>query len=364
MVMKTTVNRFNMDMIDVPSVIENMGIKARQVVQAYNALSQIETVDVGTAPKTEVFARDKLKLYRFNRETKPTCQTPTLIVYALVNRPYMLDLQPDRSMIRNLLEHGMDIFLIDWGYADRTDRYLTMDDYINGYIDDCVEAIHEVTGHEQVNLVGICQGGTFSTIYAALHPEKVKTLTTLVTPIDFETNESLLFRWSKDMNVDTIVDAYGGMVPADFMNIGFLMLKPFARLLKYVDFLERVEDRDKLLNFLRMEKWIFDSPDQAGECYRQFIKDLFQQNKLIQNTLVVGDHKVDLKKITMPLLNIFASRDHIVPPVASKPLNDLVGSTDTQLYEFNGGHIGLFVSSRTQRELAPAMAEWLHERDA
>jgi polyhydroxyalkanoate synthase len=112
-----------------------------------------------------------------------------------------------------------------------------------------------------------------------------------------------------------------------------------------------------------MEKWIFDSPGQAGECLRQFIKDCYQQNKLVKGEMSVGDRVVNLKNITMPLLNIYASGDHLVPPAASKPLNDLVGSTDKSLYEFKGGHIGVFVGAKSQKELAPAISKWLHERD-
>jgi len=112
-----------------------------------------------------------------------------------------------------------------------------------------------------------------------------------------------------------------------------------------------------------MEKWIFDSPGQAGECLRQFIKDCYQGNKLIKGELRIGDRLVDLKNVTMPLLNIYASGDHLVPPAATRPLNDAVGTTDKTLYEFKGGHIGVFVGSKSQKELAPAIAAWLHERD-
>jgi polyhydroxyalkanoate synthase len=114
---------------------------------------------------------------------------------------------------------------------------------------------------------------------------------------------------------------------------------------------------------MRMEHWIEDSPAQAGECYRQFINDLYKHNKLIKGELVVGNQKVNLKNITMPVLNIYAKQDHIVPPSASKTLDKYIGSKDYTLYEFEGGHIGVFVSAKTQKELAPSIAEWLNKRD-
>jgi len=334
---------------------------SRKLVKAYETFRKIGEIDVGATPKELVFEYDKIKLYRYQQEGKVTCKVPVLIAYALVNRSYMLDLQPDRSFVKRLLQEGLDIYVIDWGYPTQGDKYLSMDDYINIFLDDSVEFIRESTRHDQINLMGICQGGTFSTIYAAIHPEKIKNLITIVTPVDFSTNDGLLFRWSKNMNVDAVVDAYG-IIPGDFLSVGYLMLRPFMKISKYVEVLEMMDEQEKVENFLRMEQWILDSPAQAGECFRQFIKDLYQENKLVKGDMKVGKKMVDIKKITMPLLNIYAGDDHIVPPSATKPLNDLVGSTDKELYSFKGGHIGVFVSSKSQKELAPAVAKWLHQR--
>lgn len=348
---------------DAKSAMKHLGDMNSKLVKGATLLTDVEAIDVGTAPKTLIYSEDKLALYRYQPEAAKACGVPVLVVYALVNRPYMLDIQPDRSFIRNLLQLGLDVYIIDWGYPSGSDRYLSMDDYINGYLNNCVDAVRKDAGSEKVSLMGICQGGTFSAIYAALHPEKVHGLVTLVAPFDFSTNDGLLFNWSKTMDVDALVDAYG-VVPGNILNDGFLMLMPFnLNIKKYVDMLEVMEDKEKLLNFLRMEKWIFDSPGQAGECLRQFVKDCYQGNKLIQGQLQLGDKTVNLGNITMPVLNIYASADHLVPPVATKPFNDHIGSTDKTLYQFKGGHIGVFVGSRSQKELAPAIAKWMIERD-
>ena len=336
---------------------------SKKLIEGYENLKDIDEIDVGTAPKNLVYEQDKVKLYHYKHEGKVTCNVPVLIVYALVNKEYMLDLQPNRSIVRNLLNNGIDLYIIDWGYTTKTDRYLSMDDYINGYLNDCVDFIKETTKNNKINLMGICQGGTFSTIYAAIYPEKIKNLVTLVTPIDFSKSEGLLDKWAKGMNVDALVDTYDGLIPGDFLNLGFLMLKPFTlNIDKYMGMLNIMDNKEKLLNFLRMEKWIFDSPAQAGECFRQFLKDMYQENKLAKGELKIGDKEIDLKKITMPLLNIYASTDHLVHPDSTKPLNDLVGSTDKEIYESQGGHIGVFVGSRSQKHLAPYIAEWLHKR--
>ncbi len=350
--------------LDAKSLMKHLGELNSKLMKGTELLTDISEVDVGTAPKQLIYEEDKLKLYHYKPTKEKACGVPVLVVYALVNRPYMLDIQPDRSFIRNLLELGLDVYIIDWGYPTQADRYLNMDDYINGYINNCVDAVRKNAKSEKVSLMGVCQGGTFSAIYAALHPEKVQNLITLVAPFDFSTNDGLLFNWSKTMDVDALVDAYG-VVPGNILNDGFLMLMPFnLNIKKYVDMLHVMEDKEKLLSFLRMEKWIFDSPGQAGECLRQFVKDCYQGNKLVKGKLKLGGKSVDLSKITMPILNIYASADHLVPPAATKPFNDLVGSTDKTLYEFQGGHIGVFVGSRSQKELAPAISKWLTQRDA
>jgi len=206
-------------------------------------------------------------------------------------------------------------------------------------------------------------GGTFSVIYAALYPEKIKNLITTVTPTHFDTDKGLLHVWMKAIDVDRIVDTYGNL-SGDIMNFGFLLLNP-ARLMidKYVGFFENMGNRSFVENFVRMEKWIFDSPDLPGETFRQFVKDFYQENLLIQSKLEIGGRRVDLKRITMPLLNFYGLYDHLVPPEACNHLVTQVGSDDTEDICLDTGHIGIYVSSKTQREFAPKIVRWLLERD-
>jgi polyhydroxyalkanoate synthase len=211
--------------------------------------------------------------------------------------------------------------------------------------------------------MGICMGGTFSVIYSALHPEKIKNLITTVTPTNFDIDTGLLNLWMKKAPADQMVQTFGN-IPGDMLNLGFLLLNP-ARLMidKYVGFIENVADKKFVENFLRMEKWIFDSPDIPGETFREFIKYCYQQNLLIQNKLVVGGRRVDLKKVSMPLLNIYGKFDHLVPPEACELLTAQVGSKDTEDICLKTGHIGIYVSSRCQQEFAPKIARWLGQRD-
>lgn len=333
------------------------------VAEAIQNISEVTEVDIATAPKEIVWEDGKVKLYHFKADKKPIAKTPILVVYALVNRWEMMDLQPDRSFVRKLISEGIDVYLIDWGYPTRFDRYKTMEDYILGNLNDSVDFIRNKHNIPSVNLLGVCQGGTFSLMYTSLFQDKVKNLVTLVTPVDFDNEEGLLFKWAKDMDVDSIVDGFGGLIPGDFLNSGFDLLKPMNKARKYMGMSDTFKNKHALLNFLRMEQWVADSPPQAGDTYRRFIKEMYQQNKLVKGTFELGGRKVDLKKINIPVLTIFAKEDHIVPPATTKPINNLISSKDKELLEFPGGHIGVFVGQRSQQVLSPAVAKWLIERD-
>jgi polyhydroxyalkanoate synthase len=319
-------------------------------------------VEVGTTPHEVVYREDKMRLLHYIPEMERTSPVPVLISYALVNRQYMLDLQPDRSVVRNLLRQGLDLYMVDWGYPTKADRYLSLDDYVNGYLDHAVEYIRERSGQERINLMGICQGGTFCVMYCALHPEKVKNLVTLVTPVAFGLDRGLLYLWAKDLDIDRMVDSMG-IIPGDFLNVAFLLMNPVRLAIdKYMGFFEKIDDEEFVKNFLRMEKWIFDSPAQAGEAFRQFVKDCFKNDLLIQNKMEIGGKRIDLRRITAPLLNVYAQYDHLVPPESSRPLNDAVGSTDKESLMFPTGHIGIFVSSKSQKEVCPRVGSWLLSR--
>lgn len=130
----------------------------RKLGAALDTLRQMDDVDFGVTTREEVYREDKVVVYRFKGERAPTAKVPILIVYALVNRPYMVDLQDDRSLVKNLLAKGEDVYLIDWGYPDGADRWLTLDDYINGYIARAVDAVARHRRVRKINLLGICQG--------------------------------------------------------------------------------------------------------------------------------------------------------------------------------------------------------------
>lgn len=346
-----------------PQALAEEAMRFQQKLGAgIETLRNVGDYDYGPTEKEAVYRDGRATLYRYRGDKAATVKVPLLIVYALVNRPYMVDLQEDRSIVRSLLAAGHDVYLIDWGYPDGSDRYMTLDDYINGVIRRCVEHVADAHGLEAINLLGVCQGGAFSLCFAAMHPHRVRNLVTMVTPVDFHTPDNMLSHWTREIDIDLFVDTLGN-VPGDLMNWCYLTLKPYRlNAQKYVGLVDILDKPADVQNFLRMERWIFDSPDQAGEAFRQFIRDFYHGNKFVEGGLSIGGRGVDLRNLKMPVLNIFAEQDHLVPPAASRALGRLVGSDDYTEISFKGGHIGIYVSGRAQREVPPAIDAWLARR--
>jgi polyhydroxyalkanoate synthase len=327
----------------------------------YAALSAARHCAPGCTEKDEVWRSGKVRLYRYRPVSPTPGAVPLLIVYALVNRPYMMDLEPDRSLIRGLLSRGLDVYLIDWGYPDGADRFTTLEDYLEGQLAGCVDEILKVRGLDALNLLGVCQGGVFSLCFAALHPERVRNLITMVTPVDFHTSADLLSKWARKIDVEAWVGQAN--VSGDVLNQLFVALMPFRlSQQKYVDLLRGEADQARIENFMRVERWIYDSPDQAGAAFREFVVWFYQQNRFVRGGLAIGGRSVDLRTLELPILNLIGTRDHLVPPASSAALRDLARSSDFTTLELDLGHIGMYVSARAQRQVPPAIAEWLAAR--
>jgi polyhydroxyalkanoate synthase subunit PhaC len=349
-------------MVNNSAIFDEMVHISEKLEKGYYTLKNIDKVEIATTPKDLVWQCDKVKLFKYRRDTPAKCKVPVLVSFAIMNRHDVLDLQPDRSLMKKLLDEGLEIYIMDWGYPTRADRYLTMEDYILGYMNDAIDFVREAHNVPKIHKMGICQSGLFSMIYASLFPEKILTLTTYVAPYDFNNaNCNMLFKWTKYVDVDTMADTMG-VISADTLNGAFSMLKPSADISKYFGVMEMLDDEAKLMNFLRMEKWKNDCPDLSGEMFRKYIKDLFRDNKLIKGEFELGGYKVDLKNMTVPFLNVYATADNIIPNESTTAIMEKLGSKDKELYAFPGGHIGVFVGARSQKELAPNVAKWVMAR--
>ncbi|MCB1622547.1 MAG: class III poly(R)-hydroxyalkanoic acid synthase subunit PhaC [Thiothrix sp.] len=352
-----------------PSAGLDAGAVAREMVQFTERLAAglarlggAQVPEPWATPFKVVYQTSLCRLLYFSARGAVVPESaPLLIVYALVNRPYMLDLQSGRSFVQGLLDAGQAVYLIDWVSPRRSDRYVGLEDYILGDIHACVAWLCARYQVPALDLLGVCQGGVFSLCYAALKPTAVRNLVLMVTPVDFHTPDNALSHAFRQVDAERLVAAWGN-IPGQLLQQAFQGLKPF-RLgsEKYLDALNGLQDEAALQNFLHMEQWINDSPDLAGEAFRQFTRDFFQANALVQGQVHIGGQPVVLQHVTCPVLNIYGLQDHLVPPAASRALAGLTGSTDYTELAFDGGHIGIYVSRRA-RLIPPAIGRWLAAR--
>lgn len=316
---------------------------------------------IASTPKRVVYREDMLRLLHYKTTQPQRLATPILICFALVNRPYILDLKPDRSVIRQLLRRGFDVYLVDWGTPTQEHAKLRLDDYVCGYLPNVANFVRQHARCERVNLLGYCMGGTMSVMFTSLYRELVNNLIVMAAPIDFSGEDTLLNVWSQEkyFDVDALIDTYGNC-PGEFLQMTFQMMRPIQNFHeKYVGFIEKMHDDSFLENFFAMEQWTSDNIPVAGETFRGYVKMLYQQNLLVQGRMKLNDRPVDLGRITCPLLMLTADFDHLVAPHSTLALADHVNSPAIEHRNIRAGHVGLAVSSKAHQELWPAAADWI-----
>ena len=321
------------------------------------------------APFDVVYRKGKTRLlhYRGNGlQTSGAKKQPLLIVYAPINTFHILDLNSNRSVVRNLLaSDGLDIYVLDWGYPDWSDNHLSVEDYIR-YVDDAVKVLKELTKENKISILGYCWGGLFALIHTSLSPQDVRNLVLMAVPVDFSKDDTTLGRWSKAIDVEGMMDELGHM-DGQVLNIGFLMRNPPRFIFdKYLKFFQRSFDREFVDTFIDVERWLYNTPIIPGVLHRQIITDCYRNNLLISGRMQVFEggnrRKVDLKNVSVPVLSIIAEKDDLVSPDSSIAINDHISSKDKSVLKNPGGHVSLCVSSNAHKKLWPEVAKWLISR--
>lgn len=318
---------------------------------------------VGQTPADVIHTENKWRLLRYRpRPEGIEHATPIVLVPSLINRHYVLDLMPGKSFVEWLVARGHDVYIIDWGTPADEDRYLTFEDVCERYIGRAVRKAARFSGVEKVHLLGYCLGGTLTAIYAAVHPEHVATLVTLAAPISFD-DDGILSRWvnSSGFDIDALVEGTGN-VPWQLMQGAFHMMRPTLNLTKVVSILDRAWDDQFLDGFFAIETWGNDNISFPGECYRRYIKALYQDNELIRGTFHLGGKPARLENIECPLLAVTFKHDSIVPYESASALVPNVSSRDKYQWDLPGGHVGAVVSRKASTGLWPKLAQWWVER--
>jgi polyhydroxyalkanoate synthase len=324
---------------------EALAVKARYGAEYY---ADPARTPVGQSPREAVHREGKITLYRYTPPAGAPARQgdPVLIVYSVINLPYILDLVPGYSFIEHLISQGLDVYLVEWGETTPGDRTTTLDSYIDPGLRGCVQAIQKLTGKPSVSLFGHCIGGNLALMYAALFPDDVARIVTLTTPMTSAAGGVVAVWTDKDvLPVDRIVETYGHM-PAKLIRYTFMALKPYYEVLKWKLFVEKLHDERALALFYPVDRWANENVDIPGEVFRKFVSEVFHAERFRQGETRINGERVDLKRITCPLLNLAATRDWIVPPESATIITDLVGSADRANVLIEGAHVGVMIDPR------------------
>jgi polyhydroxyalkanoate synthase len=337
----------------------------RNALRARNGIKLAAGVDrpgVGLTPKDVVWQRGRCQLWHY-RSDHVRYSPPLLIVFSLISRSYILDLTPGNSFIEQLLDAGFDVYMLDWGEPDERDAANRLEDYADDYIPAGIDRVRELSGADQVNLFGYCFGGDLTLLHAAHHPESpLRSLTVLATPIDFRHMGPMsdLFQAGR-LEVDQVVGDDGNVPPSVVVQ-GFKTLTPTAEVTRYVTLWERLWNDEYVAAYQAMTGWSDDHVPFPGAAARETVSMLVRDNGMVTDRLTVGGDPVHLSDITVPFLTVRANRDHIVPPEATAPLIDLIGSADKHELCLDAGHMGLVVGKTAARTTVPTILDFLRRR--
>jgi len=318
----------------------------------------------GMTPKDVVWTKNKTKLYRYVTPHGYKHRTPLLMIYALINKAYILDLTPGMSLVEHLMNEGFDVYLLDWGEFHWEDRKLSFGNFVFDYIARAVRKVCQISRTDHLNILGYCMGGTMTSMYAALFPRPtIDNIIFLAAPFDFQdAGISSMWMRAPGFNADRITDTFD-LVPMDFIDMGVKMLKPVNNYLgTYTRLWKNVDEGTSVVAWKALDKWVNDNMNFPGETYRQWIKDLYQENKLIKNEFIIKGSQVDLKNINSGLLVMSGEKDHLVLPLQSEAIMNAVSSEDKTYQMHAVGHGGLVFGNYARTKSYPVITDWLAQR--
>jgi len=340
----------------------------RKAYRTWRAIADSAETPVGLTPREEIWSLNKIKLYRY-KPTRPPVErhpVPLLLVFAVITKPFIMDLRPGHSFVEYMLDRGFDVYLVDWGDPGPEDEDVLLDDYGADFLPRAVRRVLRDAGTDELSILGYCFGSLVTLLYSALHPNgPAKNLVLLTSPVDMSQRDGSKFsvwldeRW---FDVDRFVDNTGNISEA-IITTGAKLLNSVANYVgAYTLLYDRIDDAEKVANWQAMHRWVHEGVELPAEAFRQWVRDYLRANAMVNGNHVVRGEVVDLQKITVPVLNVVAELDHIVPPHQSLDLADHLGSDDVRTEVLAAGHIGIMSGRSAGQHLWPLLADWLAER--
>ncbi len=322
-----------------------------------------------STPHEVVFEAPVARLRDFSTTGPRSTVVPTLVLPPQAGHDScIVDYSPEQSQMGAILEAGLTrAFTLDWIGATPQTKDAGIDEYL-GVID---RAVDHLGG--RVNLIGDCQGGWLTTIYAARSPERVNTLTIAGAPIDFHCGEPVIHATLRALAPGgnlafyrNLVAAGGGMLSGDHMLAGFILMKPDNEIARQLQLLANINDFAHLERYREFEDWFKYTQPIPGAFYLWIVEHLFRDNELIAGQLEVGGERIDLGRISCPLNLLAGADDHITPPDQVFALADYAATKETDVLRDTsaGGHLGLFMGRESLQNHWPPLLAAVHERSS
>jgi polyhydroxyalkanoate synthase len=272
--------------------------------------------NVATTEGAVVFENELIQLIEYKPLTPKVHEKPFLVVPPCINKFYILDLQPDNSLVRYLVEQGHRTFVISWRNPDESLQDKTWDDYVDGGANEAIHVVQEITGAKEINALGFCVGGTILgtalAVLAARGEKPVAALTLLTSLLDFKHTGVLdVFIDEPFVKFREMQMGQGGLMKGRDLASTFSFLRPNDLVWNYV-----------VGNYLKGETpppfdllyWNSDSTNLPGPMYAWYLRNTYFENNLVKpGKCTVAGQKVDLRKVDMPVYIYGSREDHIVP---------------------------------------------------
>jgi poly(3-hydroxybutyrate) depolymerase len=313
-----------------------------------------------SSPHEIVFESPVARMRDFSATGSRSGVVPTLVLPPQAGHDScIVDYSATQSQMRTIVDAGLTrAFTLDWIGATQETKDATIDDYL-----DVVDRALDHLGG-RANLIGDCQGGWLATIYAALRPERVNTLTIAGAPIDFHSGEPVIHAALKKLapngNLDFyrgLVRAGGGVLSGEHMLAGFIVIKPDNEIGRQLQLLANIDNAAHVERYREFEDWFKHTQAIPGAFYLWIVEHLFRDNELVAGRLEVEGQRVDLGRIACPLNLLAGATDHITPPdqvfalaeYAATPAADILKDTAP------AGHLGLFMGRDSLRDHWPPL---------
>jgi class III poly(R)-hydroxyalkanoic acid synthase PhaC subunit len=341
-----------------PFPILTVRSEKERLSQIYKVLKEPKP-EIEHTPRKLVWKKNKSSLWYYPAQEKKY-DIPVFVVYSLLNKPYILDMSEEGSVIGNLTRLGYDVYMFDWGSPGLEDKDMTLDNYVVDYLEVAVKRALRHSSADEISLIGYCLGGTLSAMLASITELPIRNLVLAAVPIDYS-DFILPKKWVKAIQDGTIdinrfSDAYGH-IPSEYLQAMFDALQGF-NIGPKINLVTRAHDKKYVEKWRRMDKWMHDPVAFAGAAFKQTINELFKENMLVKGEMEIGGRKVELKNIKCSLLIITSTNDELVLESQSRPVMDLVSSEDKTYQLVEAGHVSVALTG----QFAAAVDPWLSTR--